>query len=80
MLKNTKDEISAVIRSPQVEKKVFSIRKESDIHLVKDKMHAIVPLVNVSCVTADGLDLLNHLLFSVPKRRRHHVSNPIIDA
>jgi len=72
VLKNTKDEINTVIRSPQVQKKAFAIRKESDVGLIKDKMHAIVPLVCVSCVTADGLGLLNHLLFSLPKRRRHY--------
>mmetsp|Transcript_23495 Transcript_23495/g.27739 ORF Transcript_23495/g.27739 Transcript_23495/m.27739 type:complete len:471 (+) Transcript_23495:134-1546(+) len=72
VLKNTKDEINAIIRSPQVQKQPFVIKKEADVHLVKDKMHAIAPFVHVSSVTADGLALLNHLLFSLPKRRRHY--------
>jgi len=77
VLKNTKDEINAMIRSPQVQKQPFVIKKEADVYLVKDKMHAIAPLVHVSSVTADGLALLNHLLFSLPKRRRHYVSTLI---
>jgi len=72
MLQNTKDAINAIVRSPQVQKRSFTVRKEGDIDLINDKMHSIVPIMNVSCVTGNGLSLLNHLLFSLPKRRRHH--------
>jgi len=72
VLKNTKEELNAIIRSAQVQKQPFIIKKEADADLVKDKMHAITPFVHVSSVTADGLSLLNHLLFSLPKRRRHY--------
>jgi len=72
VLKSTKEEINVILRSPEVQKKPFAMMKEADVDLIVNKVHAIAPVVTVSCVTGEGLDLLNHLLFSLPKRRRHH--------
>jgi elongation factor 1-alpha len=71
-LKNTKDEINAILRSPEIQKKAYAIKKDTDVDMVKDKLHAIAPVVGISSVTGEGYDLLNHVLCSLPKRRRHH--------
>lgn len=71
IIKSTKDEVNKILRSPEIKKKSYEIKKEFDVTIVKDKMHAITPVVSISCVTGDGIDLLNKLLSSLPKRRRH---------
>uniref|UniRef100_A0A7S4HIF4 Elongation factor Tu, chloroplastic n=1 Tax=Odontella aurita TaxID=265563 RepID=A0A7S4HIF4_9STRA len=80
VLKSTKEEVAAMLRSPDVSKRPYTIRSEHDIETVTDKMGAVAPVVGVSCVTGDGMDLLRRVLFSVPKRRRHHekkISKPL---
>jgi len=72
VLKSTKDEISAILRSPEVKKKPYQIKQEFDISIVQNKMHGITPMISISCVTGEGLDLFHMLLSSLPKRRRHH--------
>ena len=49
----------------------YQIKLLSDVHIVLNKMHAIVPIVSTSCVTGEGLDLLHTLCASIPKRHRH---------
>jgi len=71
VLKSTKDEISAILRSPDVNKKTYQVKQEFDISIVQNKMHAITPMISISCVTGEGLDLFHMLLSSLPKRRRH---------
>jgi small GTP-binding protein len=71
VMKSTKEELFMLLRSPEIKKKPFQIRQESDVNLVLNKLHAITPVVSTSCVTGDGLDVLNLLLSSLPKRRRH---------
>ncbi|GFH48472.1 hypothetical protein CTEN210_04948 [Chaetoceros tenuissimus] len=70
-LKATKDEISHILRSQENKKMAYQIKQLSDVDIVLNKMHAIVPVVSTSCVTGQGLDLLHTLCASLPKRRRH---------
>jgi len=69
--KATKEDIFKILRSPNMRKKPFQVKNSSDINIVKDKLHAITPIIPVSCVTGEGLDLLNKFLCLIPKRRRH---------
>jgi elongation factor 1-alpha len=71
VLKNTKEEIANIIRSPGVQKRSYQIKKPTDITVVMDKMHAVVPIISISSVSGDGLDLIHNLLRGLPKRRRH---------
>jgi len=71
VLKSTKEAISNMLRSSNFRKKPYQIKQPFDITIVKDKLHAITPVIKISCVTGEGLDLLNTLLCSLPKRRRH---------
>ncbi len=71
VMKTTKDEIKKILNFSEIKKKSYQIKQEFDISIVKDKLHAITPMLSVSCVTGEGLDLLNKFLCSLPKRRRH---------
>lgn len=71
VLKSTKDEVSAILRSPEVKKKTHQLKQKFDISIVKNKMYAITPMISISCVTGEGLDLFHLLLSSLPKRRRY---------
>jgi len=77
-IKNSKEEVFKLLRAPDVGKKPFAVRKEKDITTCIDKLHALAPVIDISCVTGEGLDLLRKMLFSLPKRRRHEkkVSRP----
>ncbi len=68
---NTKQELNLILRSSNVRKKPFQIKKVSDIAIIQDNLQIICPIVPISCVTGEGLDMLHHLLASLPKRRRH---------
>ena len=70
-LKNTKDEIANIIRSPGVQKRSYQIKNQTDVAVVMDKMHAVVPVLSISSVSGDGVDLIHNLLSVLPKRRRH---------
>jgi len=70
-LKNSKSELNKLLRSPDVGRKPFAIRKEEDIITCIGKLHTLAPIIESSCVTGEGLDLIRKLLFSLPKRRRH---------
>jgi elongation factor 1-alpha len=56
----------------EVGKRPYSVRSNRDIETVKDKMHTLAPVVEASCVTGEGLDLICKLLVALPKRRQHH--------
>lgn len=71
ILKNTKEEVANIIRSPGVQKRPYQIKQQSDVDIVQDKMHAIVPVFSLSSVSGDGIDLMHSLLSTLPKRRRH---------
>jgi len=70
-LKNSKEELNKLLRAPDVGRKPFAIRNEKDILTCMGKLHTLAPIIEISCVTGEGLDLIRKLLFSLPKRRRH---------
>jgi GTPase len=69
--KTSKDEVTKMLRSPEVGKRPYVVRNEADITTVMDKLHTLAPMIETSCVTGQGLELLQKMLFSLPKRRRH---------
>lgn len=69
--KNCKEEVIKMLRSAEIGKRPFSVRNENDIAVVMDKMQNLAPMIETSCVTGEGIDLLQKMLFSLPKRRRH---------
>jgi elongation factor 1-alpha len=71
VLKNTMQQTHDKLRAPDVAMRPYSVRNERDIETVKDKMHTLTPVIEASCVTGEGLDLIRKLLFALPKRRLH---------
>ena len=69
--KNSKEEVIKLLRAPDVDKKPFVVRNEQDVATCVDKLHSLAPMIDTSCVTGEGMNLLRKLLFSLPKRRRH---------
>ena len=69
--KTCKEEVIKMLRSPEIRKKPFAIRNENDVTTVMDKLRDLAPMFETSCVTGEGIELLNKLLFSLPKRRKH---------
>jgi elongation factor 1-alpha len=49
----------------------YSVKNLTDVTTVVDKMHCLAPVVTTSCVTGEGLDVLQALLCHLPKRRLH---------
>jgi len=70
-VKTSKSELFKLLRAPDVGKKPFAVRNEQDVATVMGKLQSLAPVIDTSCVTGEGLDLLRKLLFSLPKRRRH---------
>lgn len=70
-LKNSKEELFKLLRAPDVGRRPFAIRKEQDIVTCIGKLNSLAPVIETSCVSGEGLNLLRKLLFSLPKRRRH---------
>jgi GTPase len=64
-------EVTKMLRSPEIGKKPFKIRNEEDVVTVMDKLHTLAPMFETSCVTGEGITLLQKMLFSLPKRRKH---------
>ena len=69
--KTSKEEVTKMLRSPEVNKVPFAVRDENDVAKVMDKLHALAPMIETSCVTGEGIDLLQKMLFALPKRRNH---------
>eukprot|EP00550_Attheya_septentrionalis_P001104 CAMPEP_0198281140 /NCGR_PEP_ID=MMETSP1449-20131203/1118_1 /TAXON_ID=420275 /ORGANISM="Attheya septentrionalis, Strain CCMP2084" /LENGTH=694 /DNA_ID=CAMNT_0043976777 /DNA_START=67 /DNA_END=2151 /DNA_ORIENTATION=+ len=69
--KQCKEEVSKMLRAPDVGKTPFSIRNEQDIETCIDKLHTLAPMLETSCVTGEGMEFLQKILFALPKRRRH---------
>lgn len=69
--KTSKEEVVKMLRSPEVGKKPFMVRDDDDVLTVMDKMHTLAPMIETSCVTGEGIHLLQKMLFTLPKRRRH---------
>jgi len=72
VLRYTRQKIAEAIRSPEIGKTRFAVRKAADIDQVVDKMHALVPILEVSCVSGEGLELVRQMMRSLPQRRLHH--------
>jgi GTPase len=70
-MKTSKEEVFKMLRSPDIGHKPFVVRNEQDIATVMGKMQTLAPVIDTSCVTGEGLDLLRKMLFSLPKRRQH---------
>lgn len=68
---NCKQEVIKMLRSPEVGRRPYAVRNENDIETVMDKLHSLAPMIETSCVSGEGIDLLQKMLFSLPKRRRH---------
>jgi elongation factor 1-alpha len=70
-LKNSKQEVHKLLRAPDVGKQPFAVRNEQDIATCVGKLQSLAPVIEISCVTGEGIDLLQKMLFALPKRRRH---------
>ena len=69
--KESKEEVSKLLLARDVGKRPFAVRNEGDIATCIGKMNSLAPMIETSCVTGEGIDLLQKLLFAIPKRRRH---------
>jgi elongation factor 1-alpha len=69
--KTSKSEVLKLLIAPDVGKRPFEIRSEQDIATCMGKLQTLAPMISTSCVTGEGIDLLQKMLFSLPKRRRH---------
>jgi GTPase len=69
--KTSKSEVIKLLRAPDIGKRPFEIRSEQDIATCMGKLNTLAPMISTSCVTGEGIDLLQKMLFSLPKRRRH---------
>jgi elongation factor 1-alpha len=70
-LKLSTTEVKQMLRTTDARKKPFMIQNIDHVATVMEKMESLVPIIEISCVTGEGIDLLQKLLFAVPKRRRH---------
>jgi len=70
-LSNCKKELAKLLKAPDIGKRPFAIKTEADVATCVGKLQSLAPLIDVSCVTGEGLPLLKKLLFGLPKRRRH---------
>jgi elongation factor 1-alpha len=72
--KSSKKEVLVkLLHAPDIGKKPFAVRNEQqDIEKCIGKLHTVVaPLIETSCMTGQGIYLLQKLLFALPKQRRH---------
>jgi elongation factor 1-alpha len=70
-LKTSKEELFKLLRAPDVGRRPFAVHKEEDIATCIGKLNCLAPVIETSCVSGAGLDLLRKLLFFLPKRRKH---------
>ena len=72
-VKNSKEEVHKLLRAPDINKRPFAVRNEQDIATCIDKLNQsnLAPIIDISCVSGEGLNLLRKILFALPKRRRH---------
>ena len=69
--KVSKEGVIKMLRSPEVQRTPYTVKNEQDIAMVIDKLHTLAPMIETSCVSGEGIELLQKILFSLPKRRRH---------
>ena len=70
-LKNTIKEVKKMCRQTDINRIPFTCSTKGDVDNCLDKMSRLSPIIETSAVTGEGLDLLNYLLFNLPKRRKH---------
>eukprot|EP00804_Cyclotella_cryptica_P019977 CCRYP_007877-RB/>CCRYP_007877-RB protein AED:0.15 eAED:0.15 QI:1102/1/1/1/1/0.8/5/364/476 len=70
-LETSKKELTKLLKSPEIGRRPFAVKTEQDITTCMDKLHTLAPMIDISCVTGEGLELLRKMLFCLPKRRRH---------
>jgi len=70
-LKDTTAKVKQMLRAPDVNKKPFMVKDEEDIIACIDKLSIIAPIIESSCVSAEGMDLLLNLMYNLPRRRQH---------
>eukprot|EP01082_Thalassiosira_pseudonana_P013295 g12538.t1 g12538 contig6:2117387-2118684(-) len=70
-LATSKSELTKLLKSPEIGRRPFAIKTENDITTCMGKLHTLAPMIDISCVTGEGLNLLRKMLFCLPKRRRH---------
>jgi len=68
---HSRKEVIKLLRAPDVHKQPFQIKEVNDIATCIGKLQFLAPLVDISCVTGEGLDILSQLLFTLPRRRKH---------
>lgn len=73
VLTRTKRAVAEIIRSSEFGKRQFAIKNDQDVRTVKEKLDSLTPVVTLSSVTGEGLDLLERILFNLPRRRIHEV-------
>ncbi|CAB9526074.1 GTP-binding protein 1 (Fragment) [Seminavis robusta] len=71
VLQHSKRKIVDILRSKEFNKRQYAIKSEKDVETVQDKLHSLTPMLSVSFVAGEGVDLLKSLLFALPKRRHH---------
>jgi GTPase len=69
--KTSKSEVCKLLRRSDIGKQPFEIRSEEDIATCLGKLGTLAPMISTSCVTGEGIELVQKMLFALPKRRRH---------
>jgi len=69
--KTSKSEVCKLLRRSDIAKQPFEIRSEDDIGICLGKLGTLAPMISTSCVTGEGIGLLQKMLFALPKRRKH---------
>uniref|UniRef100_A0A7S1BH96 Elongation factor Tu, chloroplastic n=2 Tax=Corethron hystrix TaxID=216773 RepID=A0A7S1BH96_9STRA len=69
--KNSREEVCKMLRAPDVARRPFKVRNKEDVDMCLTKMHQLAPMFETSAVTGEGMDLLQRMLFHLPKRRKH---------
>mmetsp|Transcript_19672 Transcript_19672/g.41257 ORF Transcript_19672/g.41257 Transcript_19672/m.41257 type:complete len:770 (+) Transcript_19672:94-2403(+) len=70
-LATSKKELAKLLKSPDIGRRPFAVKNEADVDTCVGKLQVLAPMLDISCVTGEGLPLLRKLLFGLPKRRRH---------
>lgn len=76
IFQSTKQEISRILKShPDLGQQLpFVVKTRKDVETVQHKLTnsaVLVPMISISCVTGEGMDILQQLLANLPQRRRH---------
>lgn len=79
MLQKSHDRVLEMLQAPQISKPhPFLVKTPEDVTRCVSKFVTsagpnsdVVPMISISSVTGVGIDLLQKLFFSLPKRRRH---------